>query len=128
MRTVLSAALTRAVREELIARNAARLVELPEWRGGTNPTLVGRRSCLGSQLGAYAHAGSRVILMVGHHKLVHDLGEGLGRASEYSLPREHARMQAIGRQGSLPAKTFIISYTRPGLISASPSCRSLRGL
>jgi len=32
MRTVLSAALTRAVREELIARNAARLVELPEWR------------------------------------------------------------------------------------------------
>jgi integrase len=32
MRTVLSAALTRAVREELIARNVARLVELPEWR------------------------------------------------------------------------------------------------
>jgi hypothetical protein len=29
---VLSAALTRAVREELIARNVARLVELPEWR------------------------------------------------------------------------------------------------
>ena len=32
MRTVLSAALTRALREELIVRNAARLVELPEWR------------------------------------------------------------------------------------------------
>ncbi len=32
MRTVLSAALTRAVREELLARNVARLVELPEWR------------------------------------------------------------------------------------------------
>jgi integrase len=32
MRTVLSAALTRAMREELIVRNAARLVELPEWR------------------------------------------------------------------------------------------------
>jgi integrase len=31
MRTVLSAALTRALREELIVRNAARLVELPEW-------------------------------------------------------------------------------------------------
>ena len=29
---MLSAALTRAVREELIARNVARLVELPEWR------------------------------------------------------------------------------------------------
>lgn len=35
MRTVLSAALTRAVREELIVRNVARLVELPEWRRGT---------------------------------------------------------------------------------------------
>jgi integrase len=32
MRTVLSAALTRAVREELIVRNVARLAELPEWR------------------------------------------------------------------------------------------------
>jgi integrase len=35
MRTVLSAALTRAVREELIPRNAARLVELPQWQRGT---------------------------------------------------------------------------------------------
>jgi integrase len=35
IRTVLSAALTRAVREELISRNVARLVELPEWRPGT---------------------------------------------------------------------------------------------
>jgi integrase len=34
MRTVLSAALTRAVREELIVRNVARLVELPEWQAG----------------------------------------------------------------------------------------------
>ncbi len=35
MRTVLSAALTRAIREELVVRNVARLVELPEWRRGT---------------------------------------------------------------------------------------------
>jgi integrase len=35
MRTVLSAALTRAVREELIQRNVARLVELPEWQRST---------------------------------------------------------------------------------------------
>jgi integrase len=32
MRTVLSAALTRAMREELLVRNVARLVELPEWQ------------------------------------------------------------------------------------------------
>jgi len=30
----LSAARTRALREELIVRNVARLVELPEWRRG----------------------------------------------------------------------------------------------
>jgi integrase len=35
MRTVLSAALTRAVREELIVRNVARLAELPEWHRST---------------------------------------------------------------------------------------------
>ena len=35
MRTVLSAALTRAMREELLVRNVARLVELPEWQRGT---------------------------------------------------------------------------------------------
>ncbi len=31
---MLSAALTRAVREELIPRNVARLVELPQWQRG----------------------------------------------------------------------------------------------
>ena len=35
MRTVLSAALTRALREELIVRNVARLVELPQWQRDT---------------------------------------------------------------------------------------------
>jgi Phage integrase, N-terminal SAM-like domain len=35
MRTVLSAALTRAVREELIVRNVARLAELPQSQRGT---------------------------------------------------------------------------------------------
>jgi hypothetical protein len=31
MRTVLSSALTRAMREELVMRNVARLAELPGW-------------------------------------------------------------------------------------------------
>jgi integrase len=35
MRTVLSAVLTRAMREELVVRNVARLVGLPEWRRST---------------------------------------------------------------------------------------------
>jgi hypothetical protein len=62
----------------------------------------------GSQLGAYAYAGGNVILVVGHQKLVRDLDEGLRRVREYSLPREHARMQQAGRSGSLLAKTLII--------------------
>jgi len=74
--------------------------------------IVGSGS--GSQLGAYAYAAGRVILVVGHQKLVYDLDEGLRRVREYSLPREHARMQSIGRPGSLLAKTLIISYDRPG--------------
>jgi len=77
--------------------------------------IVGSGS--GSQLGAYAYAAGRVILVVGHQKLVHDLEEGLRRVREYSLPREHARMQSIGRPGSLLAKTLIISYDRPGRIT-----------
>lgn len=68
--------------------------------------IVGSGS--GSQLGAYAYAGGHVILVVGHQKLVHDLSEGLRRVREYSLPREHARMQSLGRPGSLLAKTLII--------------------
>ena len=32
MRTVLSSALTRAMREELLMRNVARLAELPAWK------------------------------------------------------------------------------------------------
>jgi hypothetical protein len=77
--------------------------------------IVGSGS--GSQLGAYAYAAGRVILVVGHQKLVHDLEEGLRRVREYSLPREHARMQSVGRPGSLLAKTLIISYDRPGRIT-----------
>jgi LUD domain len=68
--------------------------------------IVGSGS--GSQLGAYAYAGGNVILVVGHQKLVADLDEGLRRVREYSLPREYARMQSVGRPGSLLAKTLII--------------------
>ena len=43
MRTVLSAALTRAMREELVVRNVARLVELPRMETRHHPALVARR-------------------------------------------------------------------------------------
>jgi hypothetical protein len=70
----------------------------------------------GSQLGAYAYAGGNVILVIGHQKLVRDLEEGLRRLREYSLPREFARMQAVGYPGSLLAKTLIIHNEPSGRI------------
>ena len=76
--------------------------------------IVGSGS--GSQLGAYAYAGGNVILVVGHQKLVRDLGEGLRRLREYSLPREFARMREAGFAGSLLAKTLIIHHEPGGRI------------
>lgn len=70
--------------------------------------IVGSGS--GSQLGSYAYAAGHVILVIGHQKLVSDIAEGMRRVREYSLPREHVRMQSIGRQGSLLAKTLILHY------------------
>ena len=70
--------------------------------------IVGSGS--GSQLGAYAYAAGHVIIVAGHQKLVSDVEEGLRRVREYSLPREHARMQDLGRPGSLLAKTLIIHH------------------
>ena len=71
----------------------------------------------GSQLGAYAYAAAHVVLVVGHHKLVGDLDEGLRRVREYSLPREYVRMQSAGFAGSLLAKTLILHQDPRGRIS-----------
>ena len=64
----------------------------------------------GSQLGAYAYTAGKVILVIGHQKLVRDLDEGLRRLREYSLPREYVRMQGLGYPGSLLARTLILHY------------------
>ncbi len=83
--------------------------------GDERTHIVGSGS--GSQLGAYAYAGGSVILVVGHQKLVRDLDHGLRRVREYSLPREHVRMQEAGYPGSLLAKTLIMHYEPSGRIS-----------
>jgi hypothetical protein len=77
--------------------------------------LVG--SGTGSQLGAYAYAAGKVILVVGHQKLVRDLAEARRRLIEYSLPREFARMQSLGRAGSLIGKTLTLEADFGGRIS-----------
>jgi acyl-CoA hydrolase len=68
--------------------------------------MVGSGS--GSQLGAYAYAAGRVIIVVGHQKLVRDLAEARRRVVEYSLPREFARMQEVGYAGSILGKTLTL--------------------
>src|SRR4029077_1001615 len=94
-------------------RQRARLGAAPDYIVGSahavtdaGEIIVGSGS--GSQLGAYAYAAGQVILVVGWQKLVSDLDEGLRRVREYALPREHARMQSLGRPGSLLAKTLIL--------------------
>jgi acyl-CoA hydrolase len=77
--------------------------------------LVG--SGTGSQLGAYAYAAGKVILVVGHQKLVSDLAEARRRLVEYSLPREFARMQSLGRPGSLIGKTLTLEADFGGRIT-----------
>jgi hypothetical protein len=74
--------------------------------------IVGSGS--GSQLGAYAYAAGHVILVVGHQKIVRDVEEGLRRLREYSLPREYARMQGLGRPGSALGKTLILHQEHSG--------------
>jgi len=95
------------------ARQIAKLGAAPDYILGSahavtdaGEIIVGSGS--GSQLGAYAYAAGHVILVIGHQKLVPDLGEGLRRVREYSLPREHARMQSLGHPGSMLTKTLII--------------------
>jgi acyl-CoA hydrolase len=77
--------------------------------------LVG--SGTGSQLGAYAYAAGTVILVVGHQKLVRDLEEARRRLVEYALPREFARMQTLGRPGTLLGKTLTLEADHGGRIS-----------
>jgi hypothetical protein len=111
-----------ALDRETQAREMRKLAAAPDYILGSahavtddGEIIVGSGS--GSQLGAYAYAAGRVILVIGHQKLVSDVAEGLRRVREYSLPREHVRMQGLGRPGSVLAKTLIIHQEFYGRIS-----------
>jgi hypothetical protein len=73
------------------------------------------------KLGAYGYAAGKVILVVGHQKLVTDMEEARRRLVEYSLPREFARMQSLGRPGrgrqpSTRRSTTDVSTWRSGML------------
>jgi hypothetical protein len=71
----------------------------------------------GSQLGAYAYAAGKVMLVVGHQKLVTDLQEARRRVVEYALPREFVRMQGLGYPGSRVGKTLTLETDSTGRIT-----------
>jgi integrase len=75
MRTVLSAALTRAVREELLVRNVARLAELPESRRGVIRPWIGAeaRQFLAAARSDPLHAAFVLLIFYGLRR-----GEALG--------------------------------------------------
>jgi LUD domain len=83
----------------------------------TDDGLILVASGSGSQLGGHAYAAGKVILAVGHQKIVRDLEEGLRRIWEYSLPLEDARMKGLGRPGSAVMKTLIIDGDPGGRIT-----------
>ncbi len=72
----------------------------------------------GSQLGPYVSGAGRVILVVGTHKLVRTLDDGLRRLQEHTLPLEDARAQAAYGINSAIRKLLIINgESQPGRIT-----------
>jgi L-lactate utilization protein LutB len=75
-------------------------------------------SATGSQLSPAASGAGMVIWVVGTHKLVHTLEDGLRRIREYSLPLESARTKAVYGQASAINKLLIVSgEAYPGRIT-----------
>jgi acyl-CoA hydrolase len=75
-------------------------------------------SATGSQLGPAASGAGKVIWVVGTHKLVHTLEDGLRRIREHSLPLESERTKEVYGQASAINKLLIVSgEAYPGRIT-----------
>lgn len=88
----------------------------PDWAIGSVHALTEDGKLLiasqtGSQLGAYAYGAQHVIWVVGAHKIVKDVDEGLKRIYEYSLPLESERANKAYHitTGSNVSKLLIIN-------------------
>jgi integrase len=131
MRTVLSAALTRAVREELIARNVARLVELPEWRPKpVRPWTAGEaRQFLATSKSDPLHAAFMLLVLYGLRR-----GEVLGLRwtdIDFDAAMIHVRQQIQRIRGELrqgPVKTHAGQRDLPLLNLARQAFEAQLGL
>lgn len=63
----------------------------------------------GSQIPAYAYGSAHVIWIVGTHKIVKNIAEGMKRIYEHSLPLEDQRAKKAYGVGSSVAKILIIN-------------------
>jgi hypothetical protein len=109
----------RALDRQTQGREMRKLGAAPDYMLGSAAAVTDGGEILvasgsGSQLGAYAYAAGKLILVVGHQKLVADVDEGLRRIREYSLPREFERMQSLGHPGSALGKTLILQMELSG--------------
>lgn len=72
-------------------------------------------SATGSQLPGYAYGAANVLWIVGAQKIVKDVGEGLRRIQEHTLPLEDKRaMEAYGVHSSLNKILIFNRETAPG--------------
>ena len=109
----------RALDRQTQGREMRKLGAAPDYMLGSAAAVTDDGEILvasgsGSQLGAYAYAAGKLVLVVGHQKLVRDVDEGLRRLREYSLPREYERMQSLGHPGSALGKTLILHQELSG--------------
>jgi integrase len=116
MRSVLSAALSRAVREELITRNVARHIELPEWhRNAVRPWTVqeAKRFLTASKPDPF-HSAFVLLIIYGLRR-----GEVLGLSwddIDFDAGIIHVRQQILRVRGELqlgPVKTHAGQRTLP---------------
>ncbi len=92
-----------------------RLRSLPDWAVGSvhAVTLKGEvliASAAGSQIPAYAYGAKHVVWVVGTHKIVKNINEGIKRIYEHCLPLENERVKkAYGWTGSSVNKILIFA-------------------
>jgi len=71
----------------------------------------------GSRQAFYTYGPPRVIWVAGVNKIVPDVAAGIRRIREVALPKEDARMKALGATGSAVGKLVIYERERPGRIT-----------
>jgi hypothetical protein len=95
------------------AREIRKLIAGPDFMLGsvnavTEDGVLVAVSATGSQLGPYAGAAGRVILVVGSQKIVPDLETALRRVRQYVLPWEDAQVRKVVSTGSFVGKILIV--------------------